>query len=52
MQAKGLRDLQLPMLLPGITATTGPDDYQAFKMLQLHRFDGNSWIPLGAPVRG
>lgn len=49
-QAKNLRDVRLPMVLPGIVATTGADDYQPFKKLQLHRFDGNSWIPLGPPV--
>ena len=49
-QAKNLRDLQLPMVLAGITADTSPTDYQPFKKLRLHRFDGNSWVPLGAPV--
>ena len=49
-KATNLRDVKFPMVLPGITATTGPSDYQPFKKLQLHRFDGKSWNSLGAPT--
>ncbi len=32
------------MLLPGITVSTGPDDYLPFPQLQLRRFNGKTWI--------
>jgi ABC-type branched-subunit amino acid transport system substrate-binding protein len=40
-----------PMLLPGITATTGPTDYFPIKQFQMQRFDGKEWVPFG-PIRG
>lgn len=46
-QAASLRRLSLPMLLPGITVSTGPDDYLPFQQLRLRRFDGKSWIGFG-----
>lgn len=46
-QAASLKDLQLPLLLPGITITTGPDDYLPFQQLLLRRFDGKSWVGFG-----
>src|SRR5262249_20611514 len=38
-QATNLRDLELPMLLPGIKVSTSPTDYYAVQQLQLMRFD-------------
>lgn len=49
-QATSLRDVQLPLLLPGITVTTGADDYLPFQQMMLRRFDGKSWIPFGELV--
>ena len=46
-QAASLRDVQLPMLLPGITVTTGADDYLPFQQMRLRRFDGKSWVGFG-----
>ncbi|MGO4715102.1 ABC transporter substrate-binding protein [Bradyrhizobium sp. 2TAF24] len=46
-QATALRELQLPLLLPGITVSTAPDDYLPFQTLRLRRFDGQSWIGFG-----
>jgi branched-chain amino acid transport system substrate-binding protein len=37
----------LPMLLPGITLNTTPTDYHAIKAMQLARFDGTKWVPIG-----
>ncbi|HYM32110.1 MAG TPA: ABC transporter substrate-binding protein [Candidatus Cybelea sp.] len=51
-QATSLRDLKLPMLLPGISVTVTPDDYSPFRNFQMIRFDGSQWVPLGAPVGG
>jgi len=46
-QAASLREVSLPLLLPGMTVTTGPDDYLPFQQLRLRRFDGKSWIGFG-----
>jgi branched-chain amino acid transport system substrate-binding protein len=49
-QATNLRDLKLPMLLPGVTVNTSPTDYYAVQQLQLMRFDGNRWVRFGELV--
>ena len=46
-QATSLKDLELPMLLPGIKINTGPQDYHPVKRVQLARFDGTRWVRFG-----
>src|ERR1700754_2253730 len=46
-QATSLRDVDLPLLLPGIKVSTGRDDYLPFQQMQLRRFDGKNWIGFG-----
>lgn len=46
-QANALKDLELPLLLPGITLTTGPADHYPIEQLQLVRFDGKTWDRFG-----
>ena len=46
-QAASLNDVKLPLLLPGMSATTGPDDYLPYQQLQLRRFNGKSWVAFG-----
>ncbi|WP_372482788.1 ABC transporter substrate-binding protein [Bradyrhizobium ivorense] len=46
-QAASLHDVPLPLLLPGMTVSTGPDDYLPFQQLRLRRFNGKSWISFG-----
>jgi branched-chain amino acid transport system substrate-binding protein len=46
-QAADLKDLGLPMLLPGIKINTGPTDYYPIKQLQMIRFDGAKWVRVG-----
>jgi branched-chain amino acid transport system substrate-binding protein len=46
-QAASLKEVRLPMLLPGITVSTGPDDYLPFQQLRLRRFNGKNWIGFG-----
>ena len=41
----------LPMLYPGITATTTPTDYFALKQFQMFQFNGEEWLPFG-PIVG
>ncbi|MGE5203731.1 MAG: ABC transporter substrate-binding protein [Acidobacteriota bacterium] len=46
-QAASLKDLQLPMLLPGIRVATGPTDFAPIEQMQLERFDGKTWVLFG-----
>ena len=45
--AGNLRNLALPMLLPGIRIDTGPTDFDPIEQLQLMRFDGAGWVRFG-----
>jgi branched-chain amino acid transport system substrate-binding protein len=45
-QATSLREVALPLLLPGITVSTDAD-YLPFQQLRLRRFDGKSWVGFG-----
>jgi branched-chain amino acid transport system substrate-binding protein len=46
-QATNLRDVELPMLLPGVKINTSPTDYFPVQQLQLMRFDGKRWVRFG-----
>lgn len=46
-QAASLRDVKLPLLLPGVAVNTGPDDYLPFQQMMMRRFNGKSWIGMG-----
>jgi branched-chain amino acid transport system substrate-binding protein len=46
-QAASIKDLALPMLLPGIKANTGPNDYYPLEQEQLAKFDGERWALFG-----
>jgi branched-chain amino acid transport system substrate-binding protein len=46
-QARNIRDLSLPTLIPGILVNTGPDNSNAYTQLQLQRWTGNSWEQFG-----
>ncbi|MFI4986125.1 MAG: ABC transporter substrate-binding protein [Alphaproteobacteria bacterium] len=47
-EAASIKDLELPMLLPGIKISTGPNDFAPIKQMQLMKFDGKSWELFGA----
>ena len=49
-QATSLHGERLPMMLPGISISTKPDDYGAFKTLRIAVFDGESWSLIGDPL--
>ncbi|WP_439358561.1 ABC transporter substrate-binding protein [Bradyrhizobium sp. DASA03007] len=51
-QATSLKDLDVPMLLPGIRINTSPKDYFPIEQMQLIRFDGQRWQPLGELIDG
>ena len=46
-QMASIRDLQMPMMLPGILWNTGPDDFFLIESAQLTRFDGKQWARFG-----
>ncbi len=46
-QAANLKNVKLPLLLPGMTINTSPTDYFMFKQAQLQRFDGTQWQLFG-----
>jgi branched-chain amino acid transport system substrate-binding protein len=49
-QATSLHGERIPMMLPGITISTQPDDYTPFKTLRIATFDGASWTLSGDPL--
>ena len=49
-QATNLKNVMLPMLLPGVKITTSPTDYRIIRQLQLMRFDGKQWVLFGDVV--
>jgi branched-chain amino acid transport system substrate-binding protein len=51
-QAAHLKDLQIPMLLPGITINTRADDYFPIKQMQMSRFTGERWEQFGPVFSG
>ena len=51
-EAANLRNLALPMLLPGITVNTSPTDFFPVKQMQMERFDGERWNLFGPVLSG
>jgi branched-chain amino acid transport system substrate-binding protein len=51
-QAASLRDLRLPLLLPGITLNTSADNFDPIKQMQLQKFDGTTWKLFGDVISG
>lgn len=51
-QATSLRDLELPMLTPGIRVNTSPSDYFPIEQEQMMRFDGQKWVRMGEIISG
>jgi branched-chain amino acid transport system substrate-binding protein len=45
-EAANLKNLALPMLLPGLTINTGPSDYQPLKSIVPVRFNSGRWLPM------
>jgi branched-chain amino acid transport system substrate-binding protein len=49
-QAASIKAVQLPMFLPGVVVSSGPDDYRLIRSLQPVAFDGKRWNRLGGFV--
>ena len=46
-QAANLKELELPLLLPGVRINTSPSNYSPIRHLHLQRFNGESWELFG-----
>jgi len=51
-QAASLNNVELGMLLPGITVSTSPTDFAPVKQWQLMRFEGTNWQLFGDVING
>jgi branched-chain amino acid transport system substrate-binding protein len=51
-QAANLKDLELPMLLPGIKVNTSPDNYYPIRQMRLGAFNGQNWESFGELISG
>jgi branched-chain amino acid transport system substrate-binding protein len=49
-QAASIKDLQLPLALPGIKVNTSPTDFSPFESLHLQKFDGKQWVLFGKVI--
>jgi branched-chain amino acid transport system substrate-binding protein len=49
-QATSLDGERMPLMLPGITISTRPDNYTPFRTLRIATFDGTSWTLSGDPI--
>ena len=45
-----LKDVVMPLALPGVTLTITPDNYSGYQKLQIMRFDGKTWEPIGPVI--
>jgi len=51
-QALNIKDMQLPMMLPGIKVNTSPTDYFPIEDMQMMRWDGKQWRRFGDILSG
>ena len=51
-QAANIKDLVLPMGLPGAAIDTSPDNYSPIRQMQLSMFNGESWELFGGLLTG
>jgi branched-chain amino acid transport system substrate-binding protein len=51
-EAANLKNLELDMLLPGITINTSPTDFRPIEQMQMERFNGENWQRFGPVMSG
>jgi len=51
-QANNLKELELPLLLPGIKVNTSPTDHRPLEQMQLTRWNGKQWERFGPVIQG
>ncbi|HVL56844.1 MAG TPA: ABC transporter substrate-binding protein [Burkholderiaceae bacterium] len=49
-EAANLKNVSLPLLIPGISINTGPGDFAPIEAVQLQRFDGQKWVRFGEVI--
>ncbi|MFN0314621.1 MAG: ABC transporter substrate-binding protein [Burkholderiales bacterium] len=49
-QATSIKDLELPLLLPGVKINTGPADHYPIEQVRLLRFNGSRWEMFGEVI--
>ena len=47
---ENIRDMEVPMLLPGITVSISRADHGPIKSMQMLRFNGSAWETVGPLV--
>jgi branched-chain amino acid transport system substrate-binding protein len=45
-----LNNYQIPIVLPGVIASTSASDFTLFQTIQLVKFDGARWVNYGKPI--
>lgn len=48
--ATDIKNLQLPMQIPGVRINTSSQDYFPLEQLRMMRFDGRKWVPFGEVI--
>jgi branched-chain amino acid transport system substrate-binding protein len=51
-QAANVKNFPAPLLIPGITINTSPDNFSPIRQLQLITFNGTNWEPFGEILQG
>jgi ABC-type branched-subunit amino acid transport system substrate-binding protein len=51
-QALNIKDMQLPMMLPGIKVNTSATDYYPIEDMQMMRWSGKQWVRFGNLLSG
>jgi branched-chain amino acid transport system substrate-binding protein len=49
-QASSMKDVQIPLLLPGIRLSTSATDFAPIKQMQLAKFNGKAWELFGSLI--
>ena len=51
-QVNNLKNLESPILLPGIKINTSPSNHRPLRQMQLQRWDGKMWQRFGSIIEG
>jgi branched-chain amino acid transport system substrate-binding protein len=51
-EAANIRDLEVPVLLPGVRVRTSPTNFHPIKQMQLTRWTGSTWERFGGVIEG
>ncbi len=51
-QANNLKELENPLMLPGIKVNTSPTDHRPLEQMQLQRWNGKQWERFGSVIQG